>query len=149
MADQKMSFEGLIYYGTVGSRPGAGGLIPETRDMSMTYSTDKGNTTVRAVDGSGNPLIPIETENVTVRKWQFDFQTLNVPENAIIAALLAASFAGTPIAFRTKDYAAGKGFDGDVILEHKQGISLRGEQTLDFTAKPTRAGGRLPDFYVV
>lgn len=148
MADQKMSFEGLAYYGTVGSTPGAGGLIPETRDMSMTFTSEKGSTTVREVDGSGNPVVPVETENVTVLKWQFDFQTLNVPGNAIIAALLAASFAGTPIALRTKDFASGKGYDGDVILEHKQGLSLRGEQTLDFTAKPTRAGGRRPQFYV-
>jgi hypothetical protein len=65
-----------------------------------------------------------------------------------IAALLAASYAGEPVALRTKDSAAGKGYDGDVILEHKQGMSLGGEQTLDFTAKPTRSAGRRPQLYV-
>lgn len=147
MADQKMGFEGLIYYGAT---PGtlAATRIPETRDMSETFATDKGNTTVREADGSGNPLKPIETESVTVLKYQFDFQVLNVPGNAVIAALIAASFAGNAIAFRTKDFATGKGYDGDVILEHKLGVSLRGEQTLDFTAKPSRDGGRRPQFYV-
>lgn len=140
--EQKMGFEGLIYYGVAGST--AATLIPETRDMSMTFSTDKGNTTARNADGS----VPIETERVTVRKFQFDFQVLNVPDNAVIAALLAASFAGTPVAFRSKDYAAGKGYDGDVVLEHKNAQTLRGEQAIDFTAKPTRSAGRVPVLYV-
>lgn len=149
MADQLMAFEGQIFMGAVGATSfPTGSVIPETRDKSMTFATDKGNTTVTEVDESGNSLIPIETENVTVLKWQFDFQTLNVPSNGIIAQLLAASFTGTPIGFRTKDKKAGKGYLGDVILEHKQGLSMRGEQTLDFTAKPTRAGGRRPQFYV-
>jgi hypothetical protein len=143
MADneQKMAFEGLIYYGVKGAT--AATLIPETRDMSMTFATDKGNTTTRQDDGS----VPIETERVTVRKFQFDFQTLNNPTNAVIAALLAASFAGTPVAFRSKDFTTGKGYDGDVILEHKHGLSLRGEQTLDFTAKPTKSAGRNPTLW--
>lgn len=145
MADQKMGFEGLTYYGPAGTT--APTEVPETRDCTITYSTDKGNTTVKVTSG-GTPQIPIETENVTIRKWQYDFNVLNVPGNAVIAALLAASFAGTPIALRLKDFAAGKGYDGDVILEHKDGKPLRGEQTLDFTAKPTRAGGRTPQLYV-
>lgn len=145
MADQKMGFEGLTYYGPAGTT--APTEVPETRDCTITYSTDKGNTTVKETV-AGVPVIPIETENVTIRKWQYDFNALNVPGNAVIAALLAASFAGTPIALRLKDFATGKGYDGDVILEHKDGKPLRGEQTLDFTAKPTRAGGRRPQLYV-
>jgi len=147
MAEQKQGWEGRIFYG---GTPGVEATtpIPETRDMSETFDTDKGNTTVREVDGGGNPLRPVETESVTVLKYQFDFQTLNVPGNAVIAALLAASYTGSAIAFRSKDYAAGKGVDCDMILSHKLGLSLRGEQTLDFTAKPTRDGGRRPRFYV-
>ncbi|WP_254512855.1 hypothetical protein [Anatilimnocola floriformis] len=139
--EQKMGFEGQIFYGVAGNT--AGSLIPETRDMSMTYSTDKGNTTARNAAGT----IPIETERVTTRKWQFDFNMLSVPGNEVQAAILAASYAGSPIAFRSKDFAAGKGYDGDVIIEHKLGKPLRGEQTYDVTVKPTRSAGREPVLY--
>lgn len=143
--EQKMGFEGLTLYGVAGAT--ATNVVPETRDCTITYATDKGNTTVKNAPG-GTPVIPIETERVTVRKWQYDFNILNVPGNAIVAALLAASFAGTPIALRLKDFVAGKGYDGDVILEHKHGKPLRGEQTLDFTCKPTRSAGRDPQLYI-
>lgn len=147
MADQKMGFEGSAYYG---GTPGVEATtpIPETRDMTETFDADEGDTTVREYDGGGNPLIPVETAAKTKLKWGFDFQTLNVPGNAVIAAMLAASYAGTAIAFRTKDFAAGKGFNGDVTLKHKFTRSLSGEQTIDWTCKPTRAGGRRPEFYV-
>jgi hypothetical protein len=145
--EQSMGFEGSCYMGTLGAtNPNT--YIPETRDMSYDFTTDKGNTTVREADGSGNPLIPIETEANTVLKWQFSFQTLHVPNNATLAALLAHSYAGTPLAFRTKDKQAGKGYLGDVIIEHKHTKTLRGEQAIDWTVKPSRAGGRRPQFYV-
>jgi len=143
MAEQKMGYEGLIYYGAAGTT--AGTLIPETGDMSITFDIETGDTTTRNADGS----IPIETSQTTGRKWSMDFNCLNVPGNAVIAALLAASFTGTPIAFRDKDYVSGKGYDGDVIVSHKSGRPLKGQQTIDFTVRPTKAGGRpIPSLYV-
>lgn len=144
MADneQKMGYEGIPYYGVKGTT--ATTPIPETRDMSITFSTEKGATKTREPDGS----IPIGTERVTGRNWQFDVQVLNVPTDAVVVAMLAAAYAGEPIALRLKDHAAGKGYDGDVTLEFKHGMSLNGEQTLDFTCKPTRSAGRRPQLYV-
>lgn len=138
----RMGFEGLAFYGPAGAE--ATSPIPETRDMSVDYGTTKGNTIVREPDGS----IPNQTENVTARAWSFSLQVLNDSSDAIITAMLAASYVGSPIALRTKDHAAGKGFNGDVILEHKHGKNLAGEQVIDFTAKPTRQAGRRPQYYV-
>ncbi len=144
---QKMGFEGCSYYGaTVGVE--ATTPIPETRDMAETFDHDNGDTTVREYDGSGNPLIPIETGAKTKLKWGFTFQTLNVPDNAVIAALLAASYAGTPFAFRTKDHKNGKGYNGDAIIKHNFTRSLTGEQVIDWTVSASRAGNRRPQFYV-
>jgi hypothetical protein len=47
-----------------------------------------------------------------------------------------------------KDKAAGKGFNGDVTLECKEGLPLGGEQTYQFTATPTNEKGREPQAYV-
>lgn len=141
MAEQKMGFEGLVYTGTANAE--ATTPIPETRDMAYTLDLDYGDTTARSPDGS----LPIETGEPTCRKWSFDFQALNVPGDAVVAGLIAASFAGTVIALRTKDFVSGKGYNGDVTLTHKLGMSLKGEQTLDFTAKPSRRH-RMPVLYV-
>lgn len=136
--EQKMGFEGLIYYGAAGST--AGSLIPETRDMTINFDTEDGDTTSRQADG----LPPIEAGQVTVRKWSMDFGMNVVPGNSIQAAIVAAAYAGNPIAFRSKDFATGKGYDGDVIVKFKHGQPLKGEQSLDFTVRPTKQGGRWP-----
>lgn len=72
---------------------------------------------------------------------------LNKDDDTILAALLAASYAGVPVALCTKDKANGKGYDGDVILKHKHGKPLRGEQTFEFTAEPN-SDQRAPQLYV-
>jgi hypothetical protein len=71
----------------------------------------------------------------------------NKEGDTVLNALLTAAYAGDPVAIRTRDKAAGKGFDGDVILKVKQAKPLRGEQTYEFTAMPTDEN-RAPLLYV-
>ena len=57
---------------------------------------------------------------------------------------MASAMGGTPLALRTKDYAAGKGVDGDFLIfkaDKKQ--PLKEGQKVDWSAKPTPLGGRL------
>lgn len=142
MGVTKMGFEGLIYIGTAGST--AATQITDRADVNITTDADKGNTTI-AGDGSS---IPIETEDVTVLKWSCDITMLVRSTDTTLETLRAAANAGTPIALRMKDYSAGKGFDGDVTFSATHGKPLRGEQTIQFTATPTRQSGRTPQLYV-
>lgn len=140
MAD-KMGFQGKIFYGVAGAT--ATNEITNSRDINYPYSTTKGNTTVRG-DGS---LPPPDTQSVTRRVATIDWTMINKTTDANLPALLAAAYAGTPVAIRTKDYAAGKGFDGDVVLDVTHGKPLDGEQTYQFTATPN-GDLRAPQFYV-
>ena len=60
---------------------------------------------------------------------------LNNPDNPAVIFFRAAAATGAPIALRNKDYASGKGYDGDVTLGESEGEPLGGEQTLEFTAE--------------
>lgn len=140
MAIKRMGFEGKLYYGVAGST--ASTEVTNSRDITYNLTTDKGDTTGR---DSGSP--PIETMRVTIRKISISFTMLNKASDATLASLLAAAYAGTAVALRTKDHSTGSGFDGDVILEVNQGKPLRGEQTYEFTAVPTEEN-RTPSLYV-
>lgn len=138
-----MGFEGLAYYGVAGST--ASTAITDTADISENLDMDTGNTTIRG-DGS---VPPIETEDVTIRKISFEIAFLLRSSDTVLEAMRVAAAAGSAIALRTKDYAAGKGYDGDVIVKtmaHSK--PLRGEQTVGFTLTPTRSAGRTPQLYV-
>lgn len=130
MASKKMGFEGLAYYGVAGST--AATLLTNTRDMAYNLATDKGDTTVRG-DGTAPP---IGTSRVTRRNFTITFNMVNKEGDTALEAMRVAAYAGTPVAIRMKDYASGKGYDGDVILECDHGKPLGGEQTYDFTAEP-------------
>lgn len=140
MAD-KMGFQGKILYGAAGST--ATNEITNSRDINYTLDTSDGDTTVRG-DGSAPP---IETGSVTRRILGIDWAMINKTTDTNLAALRAAAYAGLPVAIRTLDHAAGKGFDGDVILKVSHAKPLDGEQTLQFTAKPN-ADLRAPQSYV-
>lgn len=131
MPKRLMGFEGKIFTGTAGSE--ATDEITNSRDIKYSFDYDKGDTTERGEDES---VPPIEYGRVSVRKITITFNTTNKEDDALLATLLAASYAGQPVAIRTKDKAAGKGFDGDCIIKHELGKPLRGEQTYDFTCEP-------------
>jgi len=126
----KMGFEGEIYYGVAGST--AGTKLTNSRDITYNSDPTKGETTVRG-DGSAPP---IETERVVSVKFSIEWLMLRRTD-ASLEALIAAAVVGTPVAIRTKDFAAGKGFDGDMTLSMKHGAPYKGEQTYAFTATVT------------
>lgn len=141
MAD-RMGWEGQMFYGTAGTT--ANQQITKAKDITITRDVEKGNTTVRG--NSTEP--PIETEQVTIRKLQIEITILKNSTDTILAALMAAAAAGTPVALRGKDYASGKGPDGDFTLSQSDPWPLNGEQVVTLTATPTRQAGREPQTYV-
>lgn len=138
---QKMGFRGEAFYGVAGAT--AATRITESRDISYDFDPENGDTTTRG----NSDVPPIETGSVTSRKVSLTIQMVNKSSDPVLAAMLAAAYAGTPVAIRLKDYAAGKGFDGDVNLTVKHGMPLKGEQTYEFSATPNR-DLRTPQLYV-
>jgi len=113
-------------------------------DVTYNFDMSTGKTTVRR-DGT---QIPIETEDVTLRKVSIEFTMANDVTDTSLQQLLAAAVAGTALAVRTKDYAAGKGYDGDMVFKMEHGEPLEAEQTYKFTGTPSRASGRAPQLYI-
>lgn len=145
MAVHKMGFEGMIYCNApTGSA--ATVQVTNSRDISITTDPQKGDTTMRG-DGTSPP---ITTEHVTGLTWSCDWNMTEKSDDTTLEICKAAAAAGTAVALRMKDHSAGKGFDGDVLLAHKQGKPLAGEQTHDFTAVPTLNAStpRTPQLYV-
>lgn len=142
MANQKMGFEGLLYYGVAGST--ASTLIENCKDISISRDVERGDTTVRG-DSS---VAPIKTEHVTQRMLQIEFTMLNDSTDATLEALRVAVAMGAAVALRGKDYASGKGPDADFTLSQSDPWLLNGEQAITFTATPTRGSGRTPQIYV-
>lgn len=142
MANQKMGFEGILYYGAPGST--AATQITNCKDITISRDVERGNTTVRG-DSS---VAPIETEHVTLRKLQVEFTMLNDSTDTTLEALRVAVATGAGVALRGKDYSSGKGPDADFTLSQSDPWTLNGEQAITFTAVPTRAYGRAPEIYV-
>lgn len=141
MAVKKMGFEGLLYYGAAGST--ASGQVTNSQDITISYDNEEGATTVR---GSGSS-VPINTSRVTAKTVSIEWTMLVKSDDTYLEAMRVAEAAGTPVAIRLKDYSAGKGFDGDVILSMQHGLPLKGEQTIRFTGKPND-DSRTPSLYV-
>lgn len=130
MAVKKQGFEGILLYGVAGST--AATQVTNSRDISETIDIEEGSTTIRGTGASP----PINTSRVTGLTYSLDWQMIDKSDDTTLTALKAAAVAGTPVAIRTKSYASGTGFDGDMILKFKKGTPLKGEQTYDFTGMP-------------
>ncbi len=141
MANTKMGFEGLIYYGATGST--AATLLTNVKDINYNVDLERGDTTVRG----DSTTIPIKTEDATLRTVSIEFTMINDITDTAFEAMRVAAAAGTGVAIRTKDYASGKGFDGDCTISMQNGMPLAGEQTTQFTATPSRGYGRAPLIY--
>lgn len=141
MPVKKMGFEGEIYYGTAGST--AATKLTNSQDITITYDKEEGATTVR---GSGSS-VPINTSRVTAKSVSIQWTMLVKSDDTSLEALRVAEAAGNPVAIRLKDYAAGKGYDGDCILTMTHSAPLKGEQTIQFTATPND-DNRTPQLYV-
>jgi hypothetical protein len=143
MADKAyMGYETQLFYGTAGAT--AATQITNSVDVNYNMDPERGDTTTR---GTGLTP-PIITSRVTGLKPTITWRMLNKPADATLAALIAAAKTGAPVALRTKSYASGLGFDGDVNLQVQQGAPLRGEATFEFTAEATEESGRTPSLWV-
>lgn len=131
-----------MYYGTAGST--AATLLENTRDITITYDVERGDTTVRGDSSAA----PVKTADVTARMANIEFAMINDITDVSFAALKTAAAAGTGVALRGKDYASGKGPDADYTLSMSQPLPLQGEQVVTFTAEPSRSYGRAPSNYV-
>lgn len=134
----RMGYEGILKYGTAGSS--AATLVTNCVDLDYDTSVTRGNTTVR---GAGTSP-PIGTSRVTGIKPTITWKMLNKPADTTLAALIAAARTGAAVALRTISHDTGKGFDGDVTLEVKNGMPLDGEATYEFSAEATDDEGRAP-----
>lgn len=137
-----MGYETQLFYGTAGST----GATQITNAVDVDYNMDpeRGETTTRG-DGTA---VPIVTSRVTALKPTITWKMLNKPADTTLAALIAAAKTGAAVALRTKNYASGSGFDGDVTLTCKQGAPLKGEGTFEFTAEATEESLRVPSLWV-
>jgi hypothetical protein len=137
----KMGFEGLIYYGVKAAT--ATNQLTNSRDINYNIESEQGDTTIR---GSGSSP-PINTARVTALGITIEWTMIDITSDTSLEALRVAAAAGNAVAIRTKDYSAGKGFDGDCNLTVKHGKPLKGEQTFVFTATPC-GEDRAPQLYV-
>ena len=142
MADQKMGFEGILYYGAPGSR--ASTPITKCKDITISRDVERGDTTVRG-DSS---VAPIKTEHVTSRGLSIEFTMLNDTTDTTLESLRVAVSTGAGVALRGLDFASGKGPDADFTLSQSDPWPLNGEQVITFTAIPTRGYSRTPSIYV-
>lgn len=140
-ANQKMGFEGILYYGTAGST--ASTQLTNVRDITITRDVERGDTTVRGT--SAGP--PIKTSHVSTRAVNIEVTMLNDSTDASLEAMRVAAAEGYAVALRGKDYASGKGPDGDYTMSESEPWPLNGEQVVTFTCEPTRAHGRDPISY--
>lgn len=142
MANVKMGYEGMLYYGAAGST--AATLLTNVRDIKLELDRETGDTTVRG--SSTSP--PIKTEETAMLVVGLEFDMINDITDTSFAALKTAAAAGTGVALRGKDYSSGKGPDADFTLKASLPWNLAGEQVVTFTATPSRAYGRSPQNWV-
>lgn len=125
----RVGHEAELYMGTAGST--AATELTIARDVNYSIETTTADVSSRASIIDSNAAVGVVLA--------MDFEILNDNSVAGIATLRAAAFAGTAIAFRSKDYSSGVGIDGDFHIAISEGQPLRDKQTLKITCKPTSA----------
>lgn len=138
MANKKMGFEGLAYYGSAGGT--ASTNLTNCRDITYNIEHEKGETTVRG----DSTIAPIKTESSVTRVASIELTLVYDSSDASFTAMETAAAAGSAVAIRTKSYSSGKGYDGDCILDIGRPFPLNGEQVVTFTCTPTLDGNRTP-----
>lgn len=123
-------YAGQLFVGTAGSP--AQTQVLNCEDLSYSNPVEKIETTTR-----GNGAAPPRKSEVVVSIGaEITWSMLQKDGDAVLVTLLAAARAGAPIAVRTKSYAAGTGFDGDVTLQVTNEKTLKGQNRHNFTATP-------------
>lgn len=138
----KSGYHGRLFYGTAGST--AATQVTNCVDLDYTTEPTKAPTTVR---GAGTS-VPIETEDVVALKASVTWNMVLKDDDATLVLLIAAARTGAAVALRTRSYATGLGYDGDMTLSVKNGMALNGQNTFDFVGTPTDSSGRAPQLNV-
>jgi len=138
MAKKRAGWERKIYRGAAGSTA-ATHIDTHVTDINITPSHEFNETTDRG-DGSSVPLM---TEQLVKIGLEISFTMQYQDSETNILALLAASGAGTPLAFKVERNASGiTEFDGDCYVTYESPGELTGGQEVTFTLHPTDDGGR-------
>lgn len=133
----RMGIEGKLYHGTAGST--AATEVSNCRDVSIEISGVEADISMRAsrIALTGLCMVEVSIE------WEMNWSDTDASCSTLFGALAN----GTVLALRTKDYASGKGFDGDVVItKGPKKEPLKEGQKITFTAKPTYVT-RLPNLY--
>jgi hypothetical protein len=123
---RRIGFEGILLWGAAGAT--AATPLTIARDVSYKFDPTKGDTSDR---GS-----IIDYDRVCGVKFSLDFEVNNDDSNAFVAAVRAAAAAGSTIAFRTRDKAAGWGCDGDFTFSLDESQPLRDRQAIKVSVTP-------------
>jgi hypothetical protein len=138
----RMGYEAQLFTGTAGSTGAS--QVTNATDVDYNMDPERAPTTTR---GTG-VNVPVATSRVVELKPTITWKMLNKPADTLLAAFLAAAKTGAAVALRTKSFATGLGFDGDVTVGFKHGSPIKGEQVFEFTAEATEDEGRTPSLWV-
>lgn len=133
-----MGYQGLLYYGTKGST--ASTQVLKRVDASYDTDVEVGSTT-SAGDGAS---VPINTGEATALTAAVTFNMIRDDTDPAVAAFVAASRTGNPIALRFIPFAGGTGLDADCVIKVTEGAPLKGEQTVDIEVVALSASLREP-----
>ena len=138
MAKKRAGWERMIYRDAAGAT--ATTLIgTHVGDIGITHGNEYNETTDRG-DGT---TAPKKTEQLVKFAAELTFTMQYEDAEAHMVALLAASQAGTPLAFMVKRRNGGVlEFDGDCYIDYESPGELTGGQEVTFTLHPTDDGGR-------
>lgn len=124
----RMTLEAKLYYGAAGSTA-ASEITNINGDLTQTISPDKVEITLRGSRTKTYKGGPYDSSLAWSMNWK--------DGDTILEALQAAAVNGTCLAFRTKDYSSGKGWDADFAVtkfDKKEGMSK--QQTVDVEIVP-------------
>jgi hypothetical protein len=136
---KRMGLEAKLYYGGAGTT--ATTLATNVRDLSAPLSDEKADISDRSS--------PIALYGPGMLDGSLSWESNWSDTDTFVQTLYAAATARTPVALRTKDFAAGKGWDGDFYIT-KSDVKqpLKEGQKIDFEAFPTDLAGRTPQIYI-
>lgn len=123
---RRVGFEGKLLWGTAGTT--APTELTIAIDVSYKFEPTK-------ADVSDRESI-IDYDKVAGIKFSLEFNCTNNDSNAFVAAARAAAAAGSLIAFRTRDKAAGWGCDGDFSISLDESQPNRDKQQIKISATP-------------
>ncbi len=138
MAKKRAGWERKIYRDAAGATATTH-IDTHVGDISVTHGNEYNETTDR---GAGTS-VPKMVEQLVKQTAEITFTMQYEDAEAHMVALLAASQAGTPLAFLVERINGGVAeFDGDCYVDYESPGELSGGQIVTFTLHPTDDGGR-------